>query len=99
MVAGSVLRSLVSFQHLNLNDDASPLSGVFDLIFCRNVLIYFNLASKTRVVQRLLRHLVPTGYLFVGHAESLSGITDEVRPVRPNIYHRNGTGRWPRRQG
>lgn len=80
------LRSMVRFERANLNRDLLPVMGLFDLIFCRNVLIYFNNESKTRVVERLLNHLAPTGYLFVGHAESLNSLTDRVWSVIPTVY-------------
>ena len=80
------IRSMVRFERLNLNDDDYPLSGRFDLILCRNVLIYFDAPSRLRVIRRLLNHLAPAGYLFVGHAESLNGITDQVSPVMPTVY-------------
>lgn len=85
MKAGPELRSLVRFQRVNLNDGAG-LSGRFDLVFCRNVLIYFDAASKARAVERLLGHLSPQGLLFLGHAESLSGLGWRVRTVMPTVY-------------
>lgn len=92
MRAGQALRDVVSFHQVNLNDDVYPLHGSFDLIFCRNVLIYFDTASKTRVVEKLLQRLSPGGYLFVGHAESLSTITERARAVIPTVYE-SGTRR------
>jgi len=86
MKAGSELRPLVRFQKLNLNDELYPGLGRFDLIFCRNVLIYFDATSKQRVIGRLLSHLKPQGYLFLGHAESLSGTAHPVRAVMPTVY-------------
>jgi chemotaxis protein methyltransferase CheR len=86
MKAGPELRGLVRFQQLNLNESNYPGLGRFDLIFCRNVLIYFDAASKQRVISQLLSHLGPCGYLFMGHAESLTGMTDRVRTVMPTVY-------------
>jgi chemotaxis protein methyltransferase CheR len=80
------IRSMVSFERLNLNDDVYPVSGSFDLILCRNVLIYFDGSSRLRVIHRLLNYLAPSGYLFVGHAESINGVTDRVRPIMPTVY-------------
>ena len=85
MKAGDELRDIIEFRRLNLNDEDYSLGGRFDLIFCRNVLIYFSVESRMRVVRRLLSLLRPTGYLFVGHAESLGGMS-EVRGVMPTIY-------------
>ncbi len=86
MKAGPELRQVVRFQQVNLNAERYPVKEGLDLIFCRNVLIYFDVASKERVVERLLGHLAPRGYLFVGHAESLSGMTQRVRTVLPTVY-------------
>ena len=86
MRAATCLRSLVRFQPLNLNDSAYPFDTRFDAIFCRNVLIYFDAASRERVVERLLRHLAPGGHLFLGHSESLLGRTDRVRSALPSVY-------------
>ena len=90
MKAGSEIRSIVRFQRLNLNDDAYPVSGGFDLIFCRNVLIYFDGPARLRVINRLLNQLAPGGYFFVGHAESLNDITDRARYVMPTVYVHTG---------
>jgi chemotaxis protein methyltransferase CheR len=89
MKAGAEVRSLIEFQRLNLNDESYPIGGRFDAIFCRNVLIYFDMASRSRVVERLIDRLAPGGYLFVGHAETLTGITSRVRHVMPTIYRLN----------
>jgi len=86
MKAGPEIRAVVRFERLNLNDDHYPVEGKFDLIFCRNVMIYFDHQSRARVIQRLVDHLAANGFLFVGHAESLSGVTDRVRYVLPTIY-------------
>jgi chemotaxis protein methyltransferase CheR len=86
MKAGPELRPLVHFQRLNLNQVPYQGLGRFDLIFCRNVLIYFDAVSKARVIEQLLNHLQPQGYLFVGHAESLTGFSHPVRTVLPTIY-------------
>ncbi len=96
MRAGPEIRGLVRFARLNLNDESWPGLGTFDLVFCRNVLIYFPPATKERVVGRLLRHLAPEGLLFLGHAESLSGMSHAVRSVLPTVYARAG-GEAPRR--
>jgi chemotaxis protein methyltransferase CheR len=86
MKARPELRAMIDFARVNLNDAAPAVTGRFDLIFCRNVLIYFDDASKARVLDRLLAHLAPTGFIFLGHAESLSRWTDRVRSVGPTIY-------------
>lgn len=86
MKAGPEIRRLVRFERLNLNDESYPVTGRFDLILCRNVLIYFDGDRKRRVIERLLDHLDPAGFLVVGHAESLNGITDRVGGVMPCVY-------------
>jgi chemotaxis protein methyltransferase CheR len=86
MAAGEEVRSVVRFQQLNLNDASYALSGRFDLVFCRNVLIYFDARSRAAVVSRLLERLEPGGHLFVGHAESLTHVTPRLRTVAPTIY-------------
>ena len=89
-------RELVRFARLNLNDAAWPALGRFDLVFCRNVLIYFDAPGKERVVGQLLRHLEPDGHLFLGHAESLTGTAHPVRAVIPTVYvHAPRPGRAP----
>jgi chemotaxis protein methyltransferase CheR len=87
MKAGPELRQVVRFERLNLFDEATyPRTGPFDLIFCRNVLIYFQLATKAQVVRCLLDQLAADGYLFVGHSESLNHVTGRVRTVVPTVY-------------
>jgi chemotaxis protein methyltransferase CheR len=78
----SLARSNVSFSRLNLSDDL-PMTFMksMDAIFCCNVLIYFDLASKQRVIQHFFNNLLPHGYLFLGHSESLYGVNEEFRLV------------------
>ncbi len=87
------IRSVVRFERLNLSLESYPVARDFDLIFCRNVLIYFDAAGKAAVVNRLLDHLAPGGYLFVGHAESLSNLSDRVKSVVPTVYQPIPPGR------
>ncbi|QOC24232.1 protein-glutamate O-methyltransferase CheR [Wenzhouxiangella sp. AB-CW3] len=81
------IRQKVRFQTGNLMNDQSSL-GRFDLVLLRNVLIYFDPEVKRRVVRNVLSRLVPGGWLFVGHAESLNGVVDNIRLVRPSIYRK-----------
>jgi chemotaxis protein methyltransferase CheR len=75
-------RSHISFSRLNLSDDSRmTFMKSMDAIFCCNVLIYFDLASKRRVIQHFFNNLLPHGYLFLGHSESLFGVNDDFRLV------------------
>ncbi len=85
MKAGPEIRALVRFARVNLVGDGWP-GGPFDLVFCRNVLIYFDRAAKVQVIERLLERLDPRGYLFLGHAESLGGFSTRARSIVPTIY-------------
>lgn len=89
MKAGPEIRRLVSFRRMNLNEEARPAPGLFDLILCRNVLIYFDAETRASVVSRLLGCLRPGGYLFLGHAESLNGSTDRAQTLIPTVYRLN----------
>ncbi|TXT35122.1 MAG: chemotaxis protein methyltransferase CheR [Comamonadaceae bacterium] len=79
------LRERVRFMLHNLTE-LPPKLGEFDVIFLRNVMIYFDQDTKQKVVARLLPLLRPGGYFFVGHSESLNGVTDAVKPIAPAIY-------------
>jgi len=81
------LRSRVKFRYANLNV-ALPEMGQFDLIFLRNVMIYFNNETKQQVVNRAAHTLKPKGYFLVGHSETLNDVTQVVRPVAPAIYQK-----------
>ncbi len=88
MKAGPELRGAVRFQHVNLNDRRYAVAGLFDLILCRNVLIYFDAEVKAQVIKRLISHLAEPGYLLLGHAESLNGLNDSMETVVPTVYAR-----------
>lgn len=79
------LRALIRFERHNLHLDPPP-AGPFDLVLCRNVLMYFDLATKRQVVARLLSVLSGDGFLLVGHADSLSGLDPRLRLVAPTVY-------------
>ena len=77
------LRSMVTFQQFNLLSDPKPL-GDFDVVFCRNVLIYFDPPTKVRVLEGIARQLAPDGYLFLGGSETVLGLTEKFLPL-PNL--------------
>ncbi len=81
------LRKRVQFKPLNLN---GPWSGIgqFDVIFLRNVMIYFDVPTKRKLVARMYQALKPGGYFFVGHSESLHGINEKLTMVQPSVYRR-----------
>ena len=76
------VRNSITFSRLNLSDDARmTFMKSLDVVFCCNVLIYFDLVSKRRVIQHFYNNLLPHGYLFLGHSESLYGVNDDFRLV------------------
>jgi len=79
------LKERVRFTQMNLCKTLPP-TGSFDVIFLRNVLIYFELEQKRKVVESLAERLKPNGLLLVGHSESLNGITSMVTPLQPTVY-------------
>lgn len=81
------LRAKVSFAQVNLNAEL-PKLGTFDVIFLRNVMIYFNADTKRRVVARVLSLLKPGGYFLIGHSESLNDISSAVQQIGPSIYRK-----------
>lgn len=81
------LRQKVQFRQINLNEPL-PHTQPFDVIFLRNVMIYFNAETKRQVVARLVAQLKPGGYFLIGHSESLNDISNAVVPVAPSIYRK-----------
>jgi chemotaxis protein methyltransferase CheR len=84
MIAPEIKRH-TRFQQVNLNRTL-PALGKFHVIFLRNVMIYFDAETKRQVVARLVEQLHPGGYFIVGHSESLNGLTESLRAVKPTIY-------------
>ncbi len=80
------IKNMITFSWLNLSAPPFPMRGPLDVIFCRNVMIYFDNAVRQRLLDEMHRLLKPGGYLMVGHAESLSGLTGGFRNVRPSVY-------------
>ena len=85
------LRSMVRFACLNLLEPW-PMKGPFQVIFCRNVMIYFDRQTQERLVNRFHGLIEPGGYLMVGHSEGLSGVQHRFRYVRPAVYQRTSGG-------
>jgi chemotaxis protein methyltransferase CheR len=82
------LRQRVQFRQVNLNIDLTADLGAYDVVFLRNVMIYFNGDTKREVVARVASRLKPGGTFFIGHSESLHEINDTLRPVMPSVYRK-----------
>jgi chemotaxis protein methyltransferase CheR len=81
------LRSRITFQRINLIEPL-PINTLYPVIFCRNVMIYFNKSTQTDVVAKLAAKLEPGGYLFIGHSESLSGVNHPLKYIKPAVYRK-----------
>ena len=82
------VKQMVRFERFNLLDGKVPLR-VFDMIFCRNVMIYFDGQTKEKVVRNLVSVLRPQGYFIIGGAESLNGLDHRLKYVEPSVYMKN----------
>jgi chemotaxis protein methyltransferase CheR len=82
------VRSAVQFQRLNLMEESFTFAEPLDVIFCRNVIIYFDRATQERLIDRFCRVLRPNGYLFLGHSESIHGFTLPLRRIVSTVYRR-----------
>ena len=80
------LRNIITFSRLNLSKPPFPMQGPLDAIFCRNVMIYFDNSVRKNLLAECYRLLKPEGYLFVGHAESLTGLLIGFKAVMPSVY-------------
>jgi len=87
---GKDLQSIIQFNRLNLFDATWPMKEKLDIIFCRNVIIYFNRDTQRKLISRMTQHLKPGGYLMLGHSESLHGYESGLQHVRKNVYRFNG---------
>ena len=83
-----LLKDIVVFKRLNLATPPFPMRGPLDIVFCRNVMIYFDNEVRRGLLGEIYRLLKPGGYLMVGHAESLTGMVSDFRSVCPSIYVR-----------
>lgn len=82
------IQSMIEFRQINLIDRAYPVEASFELIFCRNVLIYFDRDTKAAIIDRLTQHLVPGGLLLLGHAETITGNPRGLEHAGPTAYRR-----------
>jgi len=83
------LRGRIQFHHLNLLEPPYPFAQLFHVIFCRNVMIYFDRSTQTDLVAHLARWLLPGGFLFVGHSESLGNIKHTLKALQPAVYQKS----------
>lgn len=83
-----VLQKNLRLIYLNLMDQSYPVKEMFDVIFCRNVLIYFDRITQEKVINKLCMQLKPGGYFFIGHSESLSGMNAPLDHIRPTIFRK-----------
>jgi chemotaxis protein methyltransferase CheR len=87
LMAAEEIRSLIVFRRLNLIEPW-PFRGKFDAIFCRNVMIYFDNATKAALIERFIQSLKPGGFLYIGHSESFHGSHNELQLVGRTTYRR-----------
>jgi chemotaxis protein methyltransferase CheR len=80
------LKNMITFRRLNLSNPPFPMKGPFDVVFCRNVMIYFDNIVRKKLLNEIFRLLKPGGFLMVGHAESLTGLLLNIKAVKPSIY-------------
>jgi chemotaxis protein methyltransferase CheR len=84
----SKIRNIVTFRRLNFLEGNFGLSEPVDIVFCRNVIIYFDKKTQEQVLRRICSHLRPGGYLFLGHSETLNQITIPLVPVIPTVFRK-----------
>jgi chemotaxis protein methyltransferase CheR len=82
------LRELITFRQINLHDDQWPIHTTFDVIFCRNVLIYFDADSQQKIIQRFGDYLRRSGYLMIGHSESIHCMANDFRAIGNTVYQK-----------
>jgi chemotaxis protein methyltransferase CheR len=82
------LRSMVSFRRINFMDDDFGIAEKMDIIFCRNVVIYFDKPTQQALMKKFYKQLKPGGYLFIGHSETLSGLDVDFKAVASTVYRK-----------
>jgi len=83
------LRKKIRFKLLNFMNSVFPIKEPLQVIFCRNVMMYFDRTDRKKLVQRFIEQLAPGGYLFTGHSESLAGLTAELQSVSNSVYQKS----------
>lgn len=87
-IANHKLKSMISFRKLNLMDHTFPMKRPFDIIFCRNVIIYFDSQTKENLLEKFHSHLKNKGHMFIGHSESLMHMKNKYRYLKHTIYQK-----------
>ncbi len=86
------LKQMIMFHRLNFTVFPYPIKGIFDVIFCRNAMIYFDRELRTKMVREFACLLKPGGLLMIGHSETLIGLENQYRTVKPSVYQRLNDG-------
>lgn len=82
------LKYMVAFRKLNFMSPSFPMKNPFDIIFCRNVIIYFDQSTKTALMNKFHAHLKPQGFIFIGHSESLMSMKDKFKYIKHTVYQK-----------
>lgn len=86
--AKASLKELLVFKRLNLSKPPFPMKGPLDVVFCRNVMIYFDRAVRQRLISEIERLLIPGGLLMIGHSETLAGVNTGLKAMQPSVYRK-----------
>jgi chemotaxis protein methyltransferase CheR len=82
------LRAKIQFERINFMDDDFGIKTQFDVIFCRNVIIYFDRPTQERLISKFYNYLKPGGFLFLGHSETMTGMNIPLRTIAPTVYQK-----------
>ncbi|MGQ8366533.1 CheR family methyltransferase [Glaciecola sp. 1036] len=80
------LRKLITFKRINLMDDKYDVPSDFDIVFCRNVMIYFDKQTQLQILGKILQHMKPNGLYFAGHSENFSHVSALLKPMGKTVY-------------